>query len=162
MKWPLFSAPATPRSLRLDMSNAADLAAIHKGSFAHGWDITEFQRLLADRAVRAEGLARGASKRPIAFVLSRIVLGEAEILTLAVARAERGKGLSKALLGAHLSDLKGQGVALVHLEVEEGNAPALALYRGFGFTQAGRREAYYAKADGTRAAALTMSRDLVG
>ena len=44
----------------------------------------------------------------------------------------------------------------MHLEVEDGNAPALALYRRLGFGEIGRREGYYGRADGSRAAALTM------
>ena len=36
------------------------------------------------------------------------------------------------------------GIArIVHLEVEEGNAPALALYRRLGFGEIGRRDGYY-------------------
>ncbi|MET0429646.1 MAG: ribosomal-protein-alanine acetyltransferase, partial [Microvirga sp.] len=53
-----------------------------------------------------------------------------------------------------------RGARIVFLEVEEGNAPALALYRRLGFREVGRREGYYARPDGTRAAALTMSLDL--
>jgi len=45
----------------------------------------------------------------------------------------------------------------VHLEVEEGNAPALALYRRLHFETTGRREGYYRRPDGTRVAALTMA-----
>ena len=48
----------------------------------------------------------------------------------------------------------------VHLEVEESNAPALALYRRLGFRIVGRREGYYAKPDGGKVAALTMSATL--
>ena len=52
------------------------------------------------------------------------------------------------------------GIRLVHLEVEEGNAPALALYRRLGFEEVGRREGYYRKQDGSRVAALTMLKRL--
>jgi ribosomal-protein-alanine N-acetyltransferase len=48
----------------------------------------------------------------------------------------------------------------VHLEVEEGNGPAVALYRRAGFREVGRREGYYLKPDGTRASALAMALDL--
>jgi ribosomal-protein-alanine N-acetyltransferase len=52
------------------------------------------------------------------------------------------------------------GIRAVHLEVEESNAPALTVYRHLDFQEVGRREGYYAKPDGMRAAALTMSRSL--
>jgi ribosomal-protein-alanine N-acetyltransferase len=45
----------------------------------------------------------------------------------------------------------------VHLEVEEGNGPAIAVYRRLGFQETGRRDGYYQKADGTRVSALTMA-----
>jgi ribosomal-protein-alanine N-acetyltransferase len=45
--------------------------------------------------------------------------------------------------------------------VDEGNAAARQLYRRAGFMEAGRREGYYAAADGKRATALVLRRDLV-
>ena len=76
------------------------------------------------------------------------------------AREARGRGLSRRLLTGHLDGLAATGVLRVHLEVEEGNAPALALYDRLGFRQCGVRPGYYARPDGTRAAALSMSRIL--
>nr|WP_281369189.1 GNAT family N-acetyltransferase [Microvirga mediterraneensis] len=102
----------------------------------------------------------GRTARPVGFVLSRIVLDEAEIITVAVAPEARGKGHARPLLAHHLDALARRGVARVHLEVEEGNAPAIALYRRAGFQDVGRREGYYRKADGTKAAALTMALSL--
>lgn len=90
------------------------------------------------------------------FVMSRRAADEAEILTIAVEPKARGGGLATALLGSHLSRLSRFGVSALFLEVDEANAPALALYRRFGFQQVGRRAAYYAKADGSRANALIL------
>ena len=88
------------------------------------------------------------------------MLDEAEIVTVAIASEARGKGHARLLLAHHLDQLSRRGVAKVHLEVEEGNAPALALYRRLRFRDIGRREGSYRKADGTKAAALTMALDL--
>ncbi len=88
------------------------------------------------------------------------VIDEAEILTIAVAAPARGKGRSRLLLAQHLEGLLMAGARKVHLEVDEGNEPALRLYRGLGFAETGKRPSYYSRSDGGRTAALTMSRAL--
>ncbi len=148
---------ATARIEPLKVRHAARLSAIHGTAFAQAWGTFEFEGLLADRAVLGDGVVLGRDPNPVGFVLSRIVVDEAEILTVAMAPEARGQGHSRPLLDHHLGELLRAGARTVHLEVEEGNAPALALYRRFGFTVVGRREGYYGKPDGRRAAALTMS-----
>lgn len=154
-----FGRPPVPRIEPLGSDAASRLAAIHGASFARSWSALEFERLLSDRAVLADGLFLKGT-RPQGFVLSRVVLDEAEILTIALAPEARGHGCARPLLDRHLDELSRRGVRTVHLEVEDGNAPAIALYRRAGFREIGRRTGYYAKADGTRAAALTMALDL--
>lgn len=152
-------SPTPPRVEALRMEHALALAGLHAANFARGWDVMEFQALLADRHVVADGLFRGRGAAPLGFALSRAVLDEAEVLTIAVARPQRGRGLGRHLLDAHLAELERRGVKAVFLEVEEDNVAALRLYRAAGFREAGRREAYYRKADGTARAALLMRRD---
>jgi [ribosomal protein S18]-alanine N-acetyltransferase len=156
----LHRAPPMGRIAPLGSEHAERLAAIHETAFARPWSAIEFERLLADRAVLADGLFLGRDAEPAGFALSRIVADEAEILTLAVAAHARGRGYARLLLEKHVEELVRAGVRLLHLEVEEGNAPALGLYRRLGFAEAGRREAYYLKPDWTRHAALTMRRFL--
>lgn len=140
--------------------HAERLSEIHAGAFARPWGPEEFESFLADRSVRADGLFLGRARQPAGFVLSRLVLDEAEILSVALARGARGFGHSRLLLAQHVQALALDGVARVHLEVEEGNGPALALYRRLGFQASGTRPGYYARPDGTRAAALSMTRTL--
>ncbi|WP_414472534.1 GNAT family N-acetyltransferase [Microvirga sp. M2] len=161
----LFKRPGGFRIDPLGTESAARMAAIHAASFARPWTTLEFERLMGERGMVGDGLflgpaPKGLASKPSGFVLSRMVLDEAEILTVAVAREVRGKGLSIPLLERHLDELSRRGVRTVHLEVEEGNQPALALYRRFGFKEVGRREAYYQKPDGSRVAALTMALSL--
>jgi [ribosomal protein S18]-alanine N-acetyltransferase len=156
----LHRTPPVGRIAPLDTEHAGRLAAIHGSAFARPWDGVEFERLLADRAVLADGLFLGRDPEPAGFVLSRIVVDEAEILTVAIAAAARGKGHARPLLSQHLDALARIGARIVHLEVEEMNLPALSVYRALGFQEVGRRAGYYLKTDGTRAAALTMSRPL--
>jgi len=141
----------------LEMRHAARLAALHGSAFAQGWTILDFERLLAESNVQAEGLFLGRGREPDGFVLSRRAADEAEILSIALAQSARGRGHARPLLAYHVQRLSQRGVRTVHLEVEDGNAPALALYRRLGFHEVGRRPAYYAKPDGSRAGALVLS-----
>lgn len=153
----LFKKPGGFRIDPLGTDAASRMAAIHASAFTRPWSTLEFERLLGERGVLGDGLFLGNATKPSGFVLSRIVLDEAEILTVAVAPEARGKGLSRPLLQRHLDELSRRGVRTVHLEVEEGNHPAVALYRRCAFKETGRREGYYQKADGSRVAALTMA-----
>jgi ribosomal-protein-alanine N-acetyltransferase len=140
--------------------DARRLSDIHGSAFARPWGTDEFEAFLTERNIVAQGLFLGRAREPDGFVVSRRVLDEAEILSVALARTARGRGYSRILLAHHLDSLAEIGVAHVHLEVEEGNGPAIALYRGHGFVESGRRPDYYLRPNGTRAAALSMTRHL--
>lgn len=155
-----FLHPPAPHVEPVGTDAAARLAAIHASAFPRPWSTLDFERMLGERGIVADGLFLGRATKPSGFVLSRIVLDEAEIITVAIAPEARGKGHARALLTHHLDALSRRGVARVHLEVEEGNGPAIALYRRAGFRETGRRAGYYHKADGAKASALTMALDL--
>jgi [ribosomal protein S18]-alanine N-acetyltransferase len=90
------------------------------------------------------------------LILARVAAEEAEILTLAVAPAARRQGQGVALLAGAMTVARIRGAEAMFLEVAAGNAAALALYGGFGFTEVGRRRRYYP--DGSDA--LVLRRDL--
>jgi len=156
----LFHRDAATRIGRLAASHAARLAEIHAEAFTRPWDAMEFERSLTERNIYADGLFLDRSAEPAGFILSRRAIDEAEILSVALAPEARGRGHSGALLDRHLQSLAQAGVRSVFLEVEEGNRPALALYRRRGFREIGRRQGYYARPDGTRASAITMRRQI--
>jgi ribosomal-protein-alanine N-acetyltransferase len=139
--------------------DAAALAKLHAASFRRGWSDGEFERLLIERNVVAH---RAMTGRTLAgFILSRMAAGEAEILSVAVGAARRGRGLARALLHLHLRRLAGLGTRAVFLEVDEDNTPARRLYARAGFREVGRRPGYYQQANGSTATALVLRRDLV-
>ncbi|HEU5017393.1 MAG TPA: ribosomal protein S18-alanine N-acetyltransferase [Pseudolabrys sp.] len=138
--------------------DAAGIAALHGSAFRRGWGEEEVENLLVDRQVCAHRATIGG--RLAGFIMSRRASDEAEILSVAVARARRGHGLARRLLDLHLRRLAGHGVRSVFLEVDEHNAPAVRLYRGCGFREVGRRPNYYAANGGTASAALVLRRDL--
>jgi len=145
------TAPALSEARPAD---AAAIAALHKASFQRGWGEEEVYSLLIDKNVIAH---RAVIGRVMAgFILSRLAASEAEILSIAIAPKQRGRGLSRPLLDLNLRRLAGLGARTVFLEVDENNAPARALYRRAGFADVGRRKSYYQSG----ANALVLRRDL--
>jgi ribosomal-protein-alanine N-acetyltransferase len=138
--------------------DAADIARLHGASFHRGWSDGEIEQMLRDRAVVAQRVTAGG--RLVGFILSRIAVDEAEILSVAVAASWRGRGLAGRLLDLHLRRLAGVSVRAVFLEVGEDNAPARQLYRRAGFREVGRRPGYYRTGPGQSGAALILRRDL--
>lgn len=138
--------------------DAPAFAEIHRASFHRGWDEGEFERMLTERNTLIHRLRMG--RKIIGFSVSRMAADEAEILSIAVAEAHRGRGLSNGLLLTHLGHLAGRGVRTVFLEVEENNQPARRLYERAGFAVVGRRERYYQQSGGEPLNALLMRRDL--
>lgn len=138
--------------------DAAALAALHAASFNRGWSEHEFEQLLTDRNVVADRAANG--RATVGFILSRRAADEAEILSVAVARSWRGRGLARRLLDLHLRRLAGYGLRAVFLEVDESNKPARRLYARAGFGEVGRRPAYYGHSAGQPTNALVLRRNL--
>lgn len=139
--------------------DAAAIAALHGASFRRGWSEVEIEQLLTGRNTIMHRATMGRSLR--GFILSRLAAGEAEILSVAVATSQRGRGLARSLLNLHLRRLAGLGVKAVFLEVDEDNEPARRLYGRAGFREVGRRPGYYQKNNGQTATALVLRRDLV-
>ncbi len=148
-------APVVEPATRHDL---AALAQLHGASFHRGWGEGEFDAMLREPNTLVHRLRRG--NKVIGFAVSRMAADEAEILSIAVAAKERGRGLSRGLLATHLGHLAGRGIRTVFLEVEENNQPATRLYAKAGFAVVGRRERYYREAGGEERNALVMRRDL--
>jgi ribosomal-protein-alanine N-acetyltransferase len=142
----------------LGPSAAPECARLHATSFAHPWSAAEFESLLAASNAIGDG-ARARGSRLIGFALSRQAAGEAEVLSVVVAKTERRKGIGRALMNTHMARLAAAGVTSVFLEVEPTNADAIGLYRGLGFETVGERKGYYRKT-GSAAPALTLRCDL--
>jgi [ribosomal protein S18]-alanine N-acetyltransferase len=162
MRIPFVSGPTDYAIVPLDVSDAAAVADIHDEDFVRPWSAEEFATLLKERPVFGFGArATGRPRAPLAgFVLARVAAGEAEILTIAVARTARRAGLGRRLMDAVLRHLHHLRAEALFLEVDEANHPALALYRRLGFREVGRRENYYDGAEGRKSSALVMRRDL--
>lgn len=71
------------------------------------------------------------------------VLDEAHITNIAVKAGNRGNGIGTLLMSELISRARLLGIKYMTLEVKDVNAPAIALYKSFGFTVEGVRPRYY-------------------
>lgn len=156
----VWMAPAGLHIAPAEPGDAKPLARIHAESFARGWSPAEFAGYIADPKTASVFVACDARRRVAGFALFRFAGDEAELLSLAVDRKWRGKGVGGALMRAAREDLRDIAVQHMFLEVEDGNSPALKLYKGMGFVEVGRRDAYYPKPDGKAATALVMRAEI--
>ncbi|MEE2526687.1 GNAT family N-acetyltransferase [Hyphobacterium sp. HN65] len=134
-------------------SDCGKLAALHARCFPSGWPAAEIARLISETGVIA---LKAGDDEPTGFILVRRVADEAEILTLAVDPEHRRHGHARALLTSASEILIASGTLKFFLEVSGGNTAAISLYSLAGFSQAGRRRAYYS--DGSDA--LVMEKTL--
>ena len=79
----------------------------------------------------------------VGYVGSQTVLGETDMMNLAVSPRHRRRGVGKRLVERLICDLRKQGVYRLVLEVRVSNEPAIILYKALGFEQIGRRPNYY-------------------
>ena len=140
--------------LRATPAAAEKLAALHAAAFDRPWSAAEFASLL--QLPTSLGLTARRDGADLGLALIRIVLDEAEILTIGVRPDARGGGIGAALLARCEAEAERAGVRRVFLEVSDRNAAAARLYDRAGYVRTGRRTRYYA--DG--ADALLMEKAL--
>ena len=115
---------------------AEEIAAAERAIFTDGWSAASVRETLASPICRALTV-RTREGGLAAYCLTGVIPPEGEILRVATLPPYRRLGLAAALLTE-----AARGLTLF-LEVRAGNAPAVALYRGLGFSEVGRREGYY-------------------
>ena len=77
------------------------------------------------------------------YVGSQSVMGEADMMNLAVRPDYRRNGIARALVSYLIDELTKRDVHSLTLEVRASNEAAKSLYAAMGFEQVGRRPYYY-------------------
>ncbi|HMN54606.1 MAG TPA: GNAT family N-acetyltransferase [Sphingopyxis sp.] len=89
------------------------------------------------------------------FSAARMAGPESELLLLAVDPASRGRGVGRLLIDDWMAWAKEEGAEEYFLEMRADN-DAVHLYERTGFSECGRRPAYYRGGDGIVRDAITM------
>lgn len=79
----------------------------------------------------------------LGFAQISVLLGEAELESMAVDPAWRSRGVGRRLLENSIDTAQAHGATALRLEVRRSNQAALGLYRSAGMKLAGERRAYY-------------------
>lgn len=77
------------------------------------------------------------------YIGSQAVMGEADVMNVAVAPRYRRQGVAENLVNLLVAALAERGNYSLALEVRESNQAAISLYQKLGFTQVGFRPGYY-------------------
>ena len=129
------------RIVLMDESHVAAIAQLEKICFNDPWSeksiATELNSKLSCWLVAVEDDAL------VGYVGSQSVLGESDMMNIAVHPEYRRKGIAEALVTALVAELTARGNHSLMLEVRPSNTPAVTLYEKLGFFQVGRRPNYY-------------------
>ena len=90
----------------------------------------------------------------IGYALMMMVLDEAHLLNLSIAKAYQKQGLGRLLLEHMITISKNHRAANMFLEVRASNVSAIVLYENIGFNEMAIRRAYYPAGNGREDAVL--------
>ena len=127
--------------IRMNENHVSAVAALEKCCFSDPWSEKSVAGELSNDlslwlvAVEGEDVA--------GYVGSQTVLGETDMMNVAVSPDCRRRGIAERLITALVENLREQGSHCLTLEVRASNAPAIALYHKLEFSQVGRRPNYY-------------------
>lgn len=127
--------------VKLEKNHVPQIAEIEKCCFSDPWNeesiASELENRLSLWLVALEG------DRVAGYVGSQTVLGEADMMNIAVHPDFRRKGIGEALVKKLIAELSQRGCHSLTLEVRASNGPAKSLYEKLGFVLVGRRKNYY-------------------
>lgn len=127
----------------MTLADASQVAHIEAACFQTPWTLRDFEHEMSQNPV-ARYLVAEVDGQLVGFAGAHIILDEGHITNVAVLPGARGQGLGKKLLKALLQYAANLGARYLTLEVRASNAPAIALYKSFGFIKVSVRKRYYA------------------
>ena len=127
--------------VKMDETHISQIAALEKRSFSDPWSENSIAGELSSRL--SYWLVAVENGEVVGYIGSQSVLGQSDMMNVAVHPDHRRKGIAEALILALSADLKERQNQCLTLEVRASNAPAITLYEKLGFDTVGRRPNYY-------------------
>lgn len=150
-----------PPLIILVTDDAARVATLHAETSPTPWTVGEYRQMLGDSNHFGLAIVDDSTDALSAFALCQLTAEFADILMVATHPSARRKGYARILLQSLLKRCGERGIARMTLDVAADNAPALQLYHSLSFSEDGRRNAYYRRAE-KRVDAILMSRLVAG
>lgn len=127
--------------VQMEARHVPQIAEIEKLCFSDPWSESSISSELSNRL--SFWLVAEDGDAVLGYVGSQSVLGESDMMNLAVRPDCQRRGIGEALVLALWEAMRERGNRCLSLEVRVSNAPAIALYQKLGFSQVGRRPNYY-------------------
>ena len=142
----------------MTLGDVERVGEIDAGAFGSGaWPRSAFRDELHSNHIARYFVLDPRDGRPLlGYVGCWAIFDAVHLVTIGVDPKYQGQGFGEVLVMQSLDLAHEIGAPQVTLECRESNARAQALYRKYGFQQAGRRPRYYRD---TREAALIMTAD---
>lgn len=127
--------------LRMSQDHVLQIAQLEKMCFSSPWSERSIESELTNPL--ALWLVAVDNDRVAGYVGSQSVMGEADMMNLAVDPEYRRMGVGNRLVEMLIDALSEEAVHSLTLEVRASNIGAISLYEKMGFQQVGRRPGYY-------------------
>ena len=129
--------------VRMSEAHVAEIAALERECFSLPWSEASIRSELRNEL--SLWLVAVEDCRMLGYVGSQTVLGESDMMNLAVRPDCRRRGIGRALVEALCEALRAEKAISLTLEVRASNEAAKALYAALGFTSVGCRPRYYSR-----------------
>lgn len=141
-------------------ADAQDCSKLHAELFEPAWDRASLASFFSHPAALGFVARATVPAQTLGFIVGQVAADEAELLMLAVRTEARRQGIAMRLIEALAKSARAAGARVLYLEVAADNRAALALYRKLQFTDRGRRQGYYVRANAPPCDAVTFARAL--
>ena len=120
-----------------------ELERLEKICFSRPWSRNMLAEELENECAAFLVAEEPATGRVLGYAGVLVVADEGYITNVAVFPEYRRRGVARELIAVFDRFAQGSRLAFLTLEVRPSNTAAIALYRSFGFEEAGRRRNYY-------------------
>ena len=149
---------STPQFFRLSFADVDRVLEIEQQVYSHPWTRGNFHDSLY-HSHEMFGL-QSAGENLIAYYVLMPVVDEMHLLNFAISAQYQGLGYARTVLDHLCASAREQQFISLLLEVRLSNLRAISVYTQYGFSEIGRRKAYYPVADNMREDAIVMRMEL--